>query len=784
MERENFYILLDLSIDPPETDPEAIESAITRKQSEWSRLRNHPIKGLQAQKFISMIPEIRRVMSDPDLREKEAAAAKDSNVKDKADKIVEIDRHIDILMGKGYISKEDIVRLAQVHEMAEKEIQNRIRIKKDERFTRIDQQLSLRMAKGYITEEEINKLAKRHNFKPEEIKSRVYNPMLKNGKTKTSSAPRQMDRSIEKSIRENLKIVDKKSLYDFLSLHESTELEVLQEAAIEKKKQLASAGKKDARVTAGNILAGHCVTIFKNEETRIAYDISLAKSKLAELDSDIDVSGFNGKIRNEYYEVLVRKAMDFGMEKHEAERYIKDYCKRKKWAIEPPKGTKRKFIMIAAGICALLAALSAAGFFYVNYRQEQAINREYAGLIARVDASDNIDEQLAALRQFIQTHQGEREYAALVDDARRRIDIRLSKREEKQYAEMSSRVDSWLQDGDFDAAKSQIAGYLETDPPAQYADKARKKKAEIDSMAEKRDFEALSRIVINADIAEKIRALTSYIDTYPDGENISRVRELLNDMSNEYYIYIENALEKAEAEKNWEKCEALALSYIELYDNSQADTLKGELDRYRQNIRREQVFQALQQKAAGFGEDYERARRVYTDYLKAYPNTPIKKQINEEVGRLNRLIRKAEAERIKNQLADMIRASGGRFVETGEEVVKDAETGLMWTLLDSAAVTDKPCMTFDDAVAYTEDLSTGGYSDWRLPTAAELLNIYKTDPAFPVIEEKWYWSADSYSGYSEEWYRIVDTITASPGGKAVESRRDSRECGVVRAVRD
>ncbi len=784
MERENFYILLELSIDPPETDPETIESAITRKQSEWSRMRNHPTKGLQAQKYISMIPEIRRVMNDPDLREKEAAAAKDSNVKDKTDKIAEIDRHIDILMGKGYISKEDIVRLAQVHEIAENEIQDRIRIKKDEKYTRIDQQLSLRMAKGYITEEEINKLAKRHNFKPEDIKSRVYNPMLKNGKTKTPSAPRQMDRSLEKSIRENLKIVDKKSLYDFLSLHESTELEALQEAAIEKKKQLASAGKKDARVTAGNTLAGYCVTIFKNEETRIAYDISLAKSRLAELDSDIDVSGFNGKIRNEYYEVLVRKAMDFGMEKHEAERYIKDYCKRKKWTIEPPKGTKRKLMMVAAGVCVLLAVLSTAGFLYVNHREEQAINRQYEGLIARVDASNNVDEQVSALRQFIQSHQGDKKYEALVDDARRRIDIRLSKKDEKQYAEMSSRVDSWLRDEDFDTAKSQIADYLETNPPAQYVANARKKMAEIDSMAEKRDFEALSRIVIEADIAEKIRALTDYIEKYPDGKNLSQVKDMLNDMGNEYYIYVENALEKAEADKNWEECEALARGYIELYDNSHADTLKGELARYRQNIRQEQVFQALQQKATHAGEDYVRARRVYTDYLKAYPNTPIKKRIDEEVVRLDRLIRKAEAERMKNQLADMIRSSGGRFIETGEGVVKDTETGLMWTLLDSAATADKPCMPFDDAAAYTEDLSTGGYSDWRLPTATELSNIYKTDPAFPVLEEKWYWSADSYSGYSEEWYKIVDTITVSPGGKAMETRRDSRECGVVRAVKD
>ncbi len=784
MERDNYYILLELSINPPETSPETIESAINRKQSEWSRLRNHPTKGLQAQKYISMIPEIRRVMTNPALREKEAAAAKTSSSKDKTDKIVEIDRHIDILMGKGFISKEEIVRLTQLHGMAEEEIQDRVRIKKDEKYVKIDRQLSLRMAKGYITEEEINKIAKRHGLKPEDVKSRVYIPMVKNGREKPTEAPRQMDRSLEKSIRENLKIVGKTSLYDFLSQHESVELEALQAAALEKKKKLSGAGKKDARVTAGNILAGHCATIFKSEESRISYDISLAKSKLAELDSDIDISGFKGKIRHEYFEILVQKAMDFGMEKHEAERYIKIYCKRKNWTIEQPAGKKRRVLLFVSAIVIVIVAVSFIGFFYMNHRHDQALKKEYSELIARVERTDNPDEQVAMLRAYITANQAKTDYAAYVDDARRHLDLSVSAIAEKRYLETSDRVSELIGEESFDAARSHLDQYLKTNPPAPFAERARRQMVEIESLAEQNDFEKLSRTIIEAGTAEKINAITHFMEKYPEGEKTAEARGLLDEMSSEYYFFVKNAIETAEENENWTRAAELAQRYIEIYDNSHADRLKPERDRFRSNLRNQRLFQSLKQKAAGFGDDYARASGVYTDFLNAYPNTPIKSRITEEMDRLNHLARQAAIERAESRLTEMIKASSGRFMEKGKGVFADAETGLMWTLLDSDITGSQRCMTFDASVKFAESLSVGGFSDWRLPTAAELMGLYGKNPSFPVFDEKWYWSSNSYSGYSDGWYRIVDTIDVFSDKRPAQSRRDSRECGAVRAVRN
>src|SRR6056297_4161252 len=149
MERKNFYILLELSLDPPETDPAVIEKQIRKKKAEWSKLRNHPTKGLQAQKNISLIPEMEKVMLDPEKRAEELEAAKGEIRKGKESKFPEIDRHIDILMGKGYITKDEVIKLAGVHGLSENEIQDRINRKKQQKYGHIDRAIGLRMDKGY-----------------------------------------------------------------------------------------------------------------------------------------------------------------------------------------------------------------------------------------------------------------------------------------------------------------------------------------------------------------------------------------------------------------------------------------------------------------------------------------------------------------------------------------------------------------------------------------------------------------------------------------------------------
>ena len=91
------------------------------------------------------------------------------------------------------------------------------------------------------------------------------------------------------------------------------------------------------------------------------------------------------------------------------------------------------------------------------------------------------------------------------------------------------------------------------------------------------------------------------------------------------------------------------------------------------------------------------------------------------------------------------RATGDRPVTTTNEIIVDAENDLMWTKNDNGAD-----INWSDAVKYCEDLSLGGFNDWRLPTR---LDLYATnDSDIPESDRIWksfdlkktccYWAAN------------------------------------------
>lgn len=92
------------------------------------------------------------------------------------------------------------------------------------------------------------------------------------------------------------------------------------------------------------------------------------------------------------------------------------------------------------------------------------------------------------------------------------------------------------------------------------------------------------------------------------------------------------------------------------------------------------------------------------------------------------------------------------FVNNGDGTITDRATGLMWMQNDSGST-----MNWEGALAYCESLSSGGYSDWRLPNTKELQSIVDytrspqttgtaaIDPLFNVTEvESWYWASTTF----------------------------------------
>lgn len=736
MERDNFYIILDLSVDPPQTDFTKIEEAIKKKQTEWSRLRNHPTKGIKAQQYIGLIPEIRNVMMNPKLREIEARAALEIIRKNEESRFSNIDRHLELLMSKGFIKEEEIFKLAKHHKVNVIEIRNRIKLKEQKKFSGLDKQILNRMKKGYITEAEITILSRIHDMDEKIIRKRITCP-IKNEKTPLLKKAKLLDPSIYSVIEDNLKIIGKSSLYDFLEISPDSELEDLLQRAKDKELEVLKIRKKDAIATASGVLVGHCVSLFKNEKNKASYDATRAQAHLSELNADISIAAIESIVRADNFEFLVDRAVEFGMNPEEASDYIKKYCKNRNWKIETVtknhNNAKRFFVLVTA-ILIFLSAGAYYGFYsYKNYKYNRYEEYEKQKLLSEYDEILKVTDNLIRLNNLDKALDVYRQYHDKLPNSPQKTEITIK----------ISRLYEIIEDNDFKALETNLK--LET--------------------------------------IERIAAYRKYLEKYPEGKQYQNVLMLLSELGDAYYITLKDELTQCEKEKAFEKCIRLADTFIKFYpEDNRSDELKKIQKQYRQRLREEMVLAELRKKSQENGSDYEAAKQIFINYLNLNPNSPLKSSIQDELRQLEKKFQNAKMSALLERNIGLLKTTGGRFVVRKENIVTDTHTNLMWTMWDST-YSDTGCMDYETAHQYVSGLRTGGYSDWRIPAPKELVRLYKTEPFFPLSNAEWYWTSLNFKSYRDGWIQMVDVITVENNKDYQRKQIDSRRCGAVRAVR-
>jgi len=103
-----------------------------------------------------------------------------------------------------------------------------------------------------------------------------------------------------------------------------------------------------------------------------------------------------------------------------------------------------------------------------------------------------------------------------------------------------------------------------------------------------------------------------------------------------------------------------------------------------------------------------------------------------------------------------------RFADNGDGTITDNLTGLMWTKNANLLGGYK---TWQEALDYCNDLTLGGYSDWRLPNVNELeslINANEADPAawlntqdFTNVQASDYWSSTNEALSTGYAWRVV-----------------------------
>ena len=823
MDRINFYQLLELPINPPEDDFQAIDIAITKKQTAWSRLRNHPTKGIQARHNISLLPEIRRVMLDSKLRQEEARAAVEALKKRLKSIFKMVDRHIDLVGSKGQILPEEIERIAARHEIKPQLVEKRVErwqkrrgspaviqiqrqlingkslsepelekiaqqhgiepgvAKKihqqltDQRLAELDDFVNIQVRKGYMTHAEISGLAAVFPFDEGEILRRIRCPIKKSAK-KTETEANRIDSTVEQVIQENLKVVGQDSLYSFLGLFPGANLEALQNKAMAKENEIRKIAQKDAVLTASGVLVGQCITLFKSDESRYAYDVSRARLLLNNLNADIDLAVTGKSMTREQYDYLVRQAIRFGTLPEVAQKHIRDYCRSKGWKIVLPKKkiNLKRYVRVAVIVLAVVGLGS--GTFWFFYYNQQRLENEYLQMRSETGRQPTLEARLA----YIQAYQKRQKKQVYIERAQTDIDGLQKQIEHRDLKILTAQKADLARDANYEQITVLIEDFMSRFPHSAHNPTLKKELDQIPGLMDQRDFDRIAALP-PAQYTEIASAISAYLREHPQGAHVREVSQISKRIEKPYYQQLTRELQDCETSQAWQKCITLITPYIELYkDSTYALRLRRQRDDYQRNIQGEAILASLRDQAGGPDADPVKLKNNFRVYLEQNPYSPAREMIASELHALQATLNRQDIQAELKRLRGLLSQTKGRFSEKATATAVDKTTGLNWAMIDSRYDV-RACMTYAEALDYMQRLQTGGYTDWRLPSVDELRGFYDGHNPFRSNSAQWYWSADKIRRYSGGWIVSVDVV--APSNHSQVSQRNAGECGWVRPVR-
>lgn len=288
----NCFILLKL--DPGVEDITAIEKALQEGRDRWNKSINQGTTSdvRTAKQNIDRLPDIRKLMLDPETRREEAQQARRWLKEEGRKRREELTNSVKLLMIKGSCTQEDVDRLVKrlADQIPKKEI------------------LAALRAAGLT------------------IEAPADSPQT----SKISAKPRlDTDRMV--NIRSVLKFVGFSDLYEFLGMPvKSSETSLWQEASKTSKK--LDSGKTNADTDARKVLCGYCLDLFGSDEKRKKYDNALGFEKMEGLRPNIELAGRGGFLSIDVQNELVRQAVQQKVKEEDARLFIEEFAKKR----QPP----------------------------------------------------------------------------------------------------------------------------------------------------------------------------------------------------------------------------------------------------------------------------------------------------------------------------------------------------------------------------------------------------------------------------------------------------------------
>lgn len=98
-----------------------------------------------------------------------------------------------------------------------------------------------------------------------------------------------------------------------------------------------------------------------------------------------------------------------------------------------------------------------------------------------------------------------------------------------------------------------------------------------------------------------------------------------------------------------------------------------------------------------------------------------------------------------------------RFTDNGDGTISDKLTGLIWEKSPSATT-----KTWVDAISYAQNITVGGYDDWRLPNINELKSLIN---AGEIVQADWL-NSQGFSGVIPGGFIWSSTTYDGSAGRA------------------
>ncbi|MDU1845360.1 zinc ribbon domain-containing protein [Niallia sp. FSL W8-1348] len=292
-ERPNFYLLLELSYDPPETSEKVISQTIKDKKLEWGKKVNHPQNGPKFREYIRLIPSIEQVMLDSESRIEEAKEAlekkKAEQIKQEKEKNKILNGYINILSAKGYVTPLEIKRMEQDTKLPQTEIMKKMVVPLQEG-------------------KQVSQVKEKDSLQPEKMK--IISQLL----TELAVVP---------------KVGSVPTLYDVLEQPEKADRGILYTISQEQYRKYQNKGKGSNETENKKQVYSQAKTLFETEELYQKYNEALKKARFEMIVPYIDIAAADRVIDYSVYKQLLKEAGKEGLLQKDAKQRIAHYCQQK-----------------------------------------------------------------------------------------------------------------------------------------------------------------------------------------------------------------------------------------------------------------------------------------------------------------------------------------------------------------------------------------------------------------------------------------------------------------------